>query len=43
MNALEVEKMSEGIEGIVGGRTLNHEWYDIRYRDIQEVSDEQEA
>ena len=27
MNALEVEKMSEGIEGIVTGRTLNHEWY----------------
>ena len=27
LNVLEVEKMSEGIEGIVTGRTLNHEWY----------------
>lgn len=28
MNALEVEKMAEGIEGIEKGRTLNYEWYD---------------
>lgn len=27
MNALEVEKIAAGIEGIVRGRTLNHEWY----------------
>lgn len=27
MNALEVEKIADGIEGIVKGRTLNHEWY----------------
>jgi hypothetical protein len=26
MNALEVEKMSEGIDGIISGRTLNNEW-----------------
>ena len=27
MNALDVEQMAEGIEGIVRGRTLNHDWY----------------
>ena len=27
MNALEVERMAEGIEEIVKGRTLNHDWY----------------
>lgn len=27
MNALDIEKIAEGIEGIVKGRTLNHEWY----------------
>lgn len=27
MNALEVEKIAEGIEGIVRGKTLNHEYY----------------
>ena len=27
MNALEVEKIAEEIEGIVRGRTLNHEYY----------------
>lgn len=27
MNALDVEKIADGIEGIVKGRTLNHEWY----------------
>lgn len=27
MNALEVERMTEEIDGIVRGRTLNHEWY----------------
>lgn len=27
MNALEVEKISAGIEGIVRGKTLNHEYY----------------
>ena len=40
MNAVEVEKMAEGIEGIEKGRTLNYEWYDIEHRDIQEVSPE---
>ena len=28
MNANEVEKLSEEIEGIVKGKTLNYEWYD---------------
>lgn len=28
MNALEVEKIAAGIEGIVRGKTLNHEYYD---------------
>ena len=28
MNAVEVEKMAEGIEGIEKGKTLNYEWYD---------------
>ena len=27
MNALEVEKMAEGIEGIEKGKTLNHGYY----------------
>ena len=27
MNALEVEKIAEDIEGIEKGKTLNHEWY----------------
>ena len=27
MNALDVERMAEGIDGIVRGRTLNHDWY----------------
>lgn len=27
MNALEVEKIAEDVEGIVKGRTLNYEWY----------------
>ena len=30
MNAVEVEKMAEGIEGIEKGRTLNYEWYESR-------------
>lgn len=40
MNALEVEKIAEGIDGIEKGKTINHEWYDIEHRDIQEVSPE---
>lgn len=28
MNALEVEKIAQEIEGIEKGKTLNHEWYD---------------
>ena len=27
MNALEVEKIAQEIEGIVRGKTLNHEYY----------------
>ena len=27
MNALEVEKIAQDIEGIEKGRTINHEWY----------------
>ena len=27
MNALEVEKIAQGIDGIVKGKTINHEWY----------------
>lgn len=27
MNALEVEELAKGIEGIVAGKTLNHEYY----------------
>jgi hypothetical protein len=27
MNALEVEKVAQDIEGIEKGKTLNHEWY----------------
>ena len=27
MNALEVEKIAKGIEGIVKGKTLNHAYY----------------
>lgn len=27
MNAGEVERIAEGIEGIVRGKTLNHEYY----------------
>ena len=27
MSALEVEKIAQGIDGIVRGRTLNHEYY----------------
>ena len=27
MNALEVERIAEVIEGIEKGKTLNHEWY----------------
>ena len=27
MNVLEVEKIAQGIDGIVRGRTLNHEYY----------------
>lgn len=34
MNALEVESMAQGIEGIVKGRTLNGEWYDLQ-RNLQ--------
>lgn len=29
MNALDVEKIAEDIEGIDKGKTLNHAWYDI--------------
>ena len=29
MNALEVEKLAKRIEGIVRGKTLNHEYYYI--------------
>ena len=29
MNALEVERLAKGIEGIVRGKTLNHEYYYI--------------
>lgn len=28
MNALEVEKIAQDIEGIEKGRTLNNEWYE---------------
>lgn len=34
MNALEVEKIAQEIEGIVRGRTLNGEWYDLQ-RNLQ--------
>ena len=27
MNALEVEKIAQGIDEIVKGKTINHEWY----------------
>ena len=27
MNALDVEEIAKGIEGIEKGRTLNYEWY----------------
>ena len=27
MNAVEVEKQAQDIEGIVSGKTVNHEWY----------------
>lgn len=27
MNALEVEKIAQKIDGIVKGKTINHEWY----------------
>ena len=27
MNAIEVEKIAQEIEGIEKGKTLNHEWY----------------
>lgn len=27
MNALEVERIAKDIEGIVKGKTINHEWY----------------
>ena len=27
MNALEVEKIAQDIEGIEKGKTLNHDWY----------------
>ena len=27
MNAVEVEEIAKGIEGIVRGRTLNHDYY----------------
>ena len=27
MNAVEVERLAKDIDGIVAGRTLNHEWY----------------
>lgn len=27
MNALDVERLSEDIEGIEKGKTLNHKWY----------------
>lgn len=27
MNALEIERLAKGIEGIVRGKTLNHEYY----------------
>lgn len=27
MNALEVEKIAQEIDGIEKGKTLNHEWY----------------
>ena len=43
MNAVEVERLAQDIEGIEKGRTINHEWYDIEHRDIQEVSSEQET
>ena len=29
MNALDVERMAQGIDGIVKGKTLNHEYYYI--------------
>ena len=37
MNAVEVERLAKGVEGIVKGRILNHDWYD-KHRNIQEVS-----
>ena len=43
MNAVEVEKIAKDIEGIEKGKTINHEWYDIEHRDIQEVSSEQKT
>ena len=43
MNAVEVESLAQDIEGVEKGRTINHEWYDIEHRDIQEVSSEQET
>lgn len=27
MNAVEIEKLAKDIDGIVAGKTLNHEWY----------------
>lgn len=30
MNALDVEKIAEDIEGIDKGKTLNHAWYETR-------------
>jgi hypothetical protein len=30
MNALDVEKIAEDIEGIEKGKTLNHAWYETR-------------
>jgi hypothetical protein len=43
MNAIEVESLAQDIKGIEKGKTINHEWYDIEHRDIQEVSSEQET
>lgn len=28
LGAWQVEEIAKGIEGIVGGRTLNYKWYD---------------
>lgn len=42
MNALEVEKMAEGIEGIESGKTLNCAWYDIKGATEERLNRERE-